>query len=113
MPEADQLELIDAHPRLGAPPATVSASSFREQGYDRETTAAIEDLARVNAAYEARFGFRFCVFVAGRSRPELVPGLGAALSADRDAEIERDLDDVAAIDQDRERKARAAEEVTA
>jgi 2-oxo-4-hydroxy-4-carboxy--5-ureidoimidazoline (OHCU) decarboxylase len=113
MPEAEQLELIDAHPRLGAPPATVSASSFREQGYDRETTAAIEDLARLNAAYEARFGFRFCVFVDGRSRPELVPVLEAALSADRDAEIERALDDVVAIAQDRERKARAAEEVTA
>ena len=35
MPEADQVELVDAHPRLGATPATVSAASFREQGYDR------------------------------------------------------------------------------
>ncbi len=33
MPEAEQVELIDAHPRLGAPPASVSAMSFREQGY--------------------------------------------------------------------------------
>lgn len=113
MPEAEQLELVDAHPRLGAPPATVSASSFREQGYDRETTAAVEELARLNAEYEARFGFRFCVFVNGRSRPELVPVLEAALSADRDAEIARALDDVVAIAQDRYRKARAAEEVTA
>src|SRR5262249_46396663 len=47
MPEEEQLELIAAHPRLGAPPATVSASSFREQGYDRETAAAIADLARL------------------------------------------------------------------
>ena len=50
MPEDEQLELIDAHPRLGAPPASVSAASFREQGYDRETTAAIADLERLNAA---------------------------------------------------------------
>ena len=42
--------------------------SFREQGYDRETTEAIAALERLNAAYEAQFGFRFCVFVAGRSR---------------------------------------------
>jgi len=35
MPEDEQLELIDAHPRLGAPAATVSAMSFVEQGYDR------------------------------------------------------------------------------
>ena len=101
LPEDEQLELIDAHPRLGAPPATVSAASFREQGYDRETTAAIADLDRLNAAYEARFGFRFCIFVNGRSRPELVPVLEAALGADRDAEIRRALGDVVAIARDR------------
>ncbi|HET7029636.1 MAG TPA: 2-oxo-4-hydroxy-4-carboxy-5-ureidoimidazoline decarboxylase [Candidatus Limnocylindrales bacterium] len=113
MPEDEQVELIDAHPRLGAPPASVSASSFREQGYDRETTAAMAELERLNDAYEARFGFRFCVFVNGRSRPALVPVLQAALQADRRDEIRRALDDVVAIAEDRHRKARAAEEVTA
>ncbi len=101
MPEPEQLELIDAHPRLGAPPATVSASSFREQGYDRETMEAMADLAVLNAAYEARFGFRFCVFVNGRSRPELVPVLEAALTHDRADEIRRALHDVVAIARDR------------
>jgi 2-oxo-4-hydroxy-4-carboxy--5-ureidoimidazoline (OHCU) decarboxylase len=113
MPEDEQLELIDAHPRLGAPPESVSASSFREQGYDRETTAAIADLERLNADYERRFGFRYCVFVNGRSRTELVPELERALDADRDAEIRRALGDVVAIARDRARRARAAEEVTA
>ena len=113
MPQDEQLELIDAHPRLGAPPASVSAASFREQGYDRETTAAIEELGRLNAEYEARFGFRFCVFVNGRSRPELVPVLEAALHADRDSEIRRALDDVVAIAEDRYRTARTAQEVSA
>jgi 2-oxo-4-hydroxy-4-carboxy--5-ureidoimidazoline (OHCU) decarboxylase len=79
----------------------VSTASFREQGYDRETTAAIEDLARLNAAYELRFGFRFCVFVNGRSRPELVPLLERALAADRGDEIRRALHDVVAIARDR------------
>ncbi len=111
MPEPDQIELIDAHPRLGAPPATVSAASFREQGYDRETTAAIADLERLNTEYEARFGFRFCVFVNGRSRPELVTILEAALGADRDREIQRALGDVVAIAQDRHRKAAQPAEV--
>jgi 2-oxo-4-hydroxy-4-carboxy--5-ureidoimidazoline (OHCU) decarboxylase len=104
MPEDEQLELINAHPRLGAPPASVSAASFREQGYDRETVAANEALARLNAEYEARFGFRFCVFVNGRSRPELVPVLEDALGADRDAEIRRALGDVIAIARDRFRR---------
>ncbi|HEX5013483.1 MAG TPA: 2-oxo-4-hydroxy-4-carboxy-5-ureidoimidazoline decarboxylase [Candidatus Limnocylindrales bacterium] len=101
MPENEQLELIDAHPRLGAPPASVSAFSHREQGYDRDTTEAIGELDRLNESYEARFGFRFCVFVNGRSRRALVPVLEAALKADRDAEIRRALVDVVAIARDR------------
>ena len=101
MPVDEQLELIEAHPRLGAPPASVSAASFREQGYDRETSAAIADLERLNAAYEARFGFRFCVFVDGRSRASLVPVLADALGAERDAEIRRALGAVVAIAHDR------------
>ena len=108
MPEEEQLELIDAHPRLGAPPASVSALSHREQGYDRETTEAIVELDRLNREYEERFGFRFCVFVNGRSRPELVPVLEAALNADRGDEIVRALDDVVAIAHDRYRKMTAA-----
>jgi len=113
MPENEQLELIDAHPRLGAPPATVSAASFREQGYDRETTAAIAELVRLNRAYEERFGFRFCVFVDGRSRPDLVPVLERALGAERDAEIRRALGDVIAIARDRFMRAASAAEAIA
>ena len=104
MPLDEQLELIDAHPRLGAPPATVSAASFAEQGYGRDGTERAPEAAeldRLNAAYEARFGFRYCVFVAGRSRAELLPGFRAALDADRDAEIARALDTVVDIARDR------------
>ncbi len=110
MPEPEQVELIDAHPRLGAPPGSVSALSFREQGYDRaDADAAAEaerarvdaELARLNAAYEARFGFRYCVFVAGRPRAALLPAMADALGADRDAELHRALDAVVDIAADR------------
>ena len=104
MPEAEQLELIDAHPRLGAPPHSVSAMSYLEQGYDRETADAVDALERLNAEYEARFGFRFCVYVAGRSRAALVPELEAALGRDRAAERERAIRDVVAIARDRHAK---------
>jgi 2-oxo-4-hydroxy-4-carboxy-5-ureidoimidazoline decarboxylase len=108
MPEAEQLELIDAHPRLGASPADVSAMSFREQGYDREAAEAETDrlaaeLERLNVAYESRFGFRFCVFVNGRSRGALLPVVAAALDADRTSEIRRALGEVVAIAADRAR----------
>lgn len=113
LPEPEAIELIDAHPRLGAPPGSVSALSFVEQGYDREAaTRAAEaerarvdaELRRLNAAYEARFGFRYCVFVAGRRRSALIPEFEAALTADRAAELQRALGDVIRIAADRYRK---------
>lgn len=107
MPEVDQIELIDAHPRLGAPPGSVSALSYREQGYDRGAGTPVDvaaELERLNDAYEARHGFRYCVFVARRSRQELLPGLAAAIEADRHAEIHRALDAVVDIAMDRRAK---------
>jgi 2-oxo-4-hydroxy-4-carboxy-5-ureidoimidazoline decarboxylase len=110
MPLDEQLELIDAHPRLGAPRERVSALSFEEQGYGRAGTEwtpeaagdqVAAELDRLNTVYEARFGFRYCVFVAGRSRPDLLPGMTAALDADRDTEIARALDAVVDIARDR------------
>ena len=100
MPEVDQVELIDAHPRLGAAPGAVSALSFREQGYDRAErapSATAEELETLNAAYESAFGFRYCVFVAGRSHDALIPELRAALGAERTAELHRALDAVVDI----------------
>ena len=116
MPLDEQLELIDAHPRLGTAPAEVSALSFVEQGYDQVgTERAIEaaELERLNAAYEARFGFRYCVFVAGRSRAALLPGMTAALEADRETEIARALDAVVDIARDRYATLTAAAEGSA
>jgi len=102
MPEDEQIELIDAHPRLGAPAAAVSALSFAEQGYDRAPVADLAAaFAHLNAAYESRFGFRYCVFVAGRPREALLPEFEAALAADRRAEIHRALDAVIDIAADR------------
>jgi len=119
MPEDAKVELIDAHPRLGAQPASVSAMSFREQGYgatgarvpgvaqaaggERSADAVAAELDRLNQAYEARFGFRYCVFVNGRSRAELIAGMAAALEADRAAEIERALGEIVAIAESRSR----------
>lgn len=131
MPEPEQIALLDAHPRMGAPPATVSALSFREQGYDREATLdsagpapeladtadaeagrqqLVIDLERLNAAYEARFGFRFVVHVAGRSRVEIARLMESHLFAGREEEKQRALNDVVSIARDRLARLGATEE---
>jgi 2-oxo-4-hydroxy-4-carboxy-5-ureidoimidazoline decarboxylase len=106
MPEADQVELLNAHPRIGAAAGTVSALSFDEQGYDRDPgTAELQArLDRLNDVYEGRFGFRFVVFVAGRPRAVIADLLEAHLDADRQLELERGLRDVVAIGRDRAAK---------
>jgi 2-oxo-4-hydroxy-4-carboxy-5-ureidoimidazoline decarboxylase len=103
MPEAEQVELVAAHPRLGAAPGSVSKLSYAEQGYDRAApqVALDEELERLNDEYEARFGFRYCVFVAGRPREDLLPELRAALRSERGSELQRALADVVAIARDR------------
>ena len=122
MPETEQIELVDAHPRLGAPPGSVSALSYREQGYYPEAAEAAEaaaeaervavdrELRELNEAYERQFGFRYCVFVAGRSRAELLPGFRAAIDGSRAAELRRALVDVVRIAAARQQ--RLAEEAT-
>ncbi|HEX5395821.1 MAG TPA: GNAT family N-acetyltransferase [Candidatus Limnocylindria bacterium] len=107
LPEDGQLELIEAHPRIGAPAASVSTASYAEQGYaseaaqDAELARTYEELAMLNEIYEQRFGFGFVIFVAGRPKAEIVPLLEHALRNDRDAELRRAIDDTIYIAGDR------------
>jgi len=106
MPEADQVELLNAHPPLGDDPAAVSRASFEEQGYESldaadERQPVLEELAMLNEVYEGRFGFRYVVFVAGRPLSAMGPLIEAAMRNDRAAELGRGLDDVIDIAADR------------
>lgn len=105
MPEADQIELLNAHPVLGADSAIVSPASFEEQGYGTpevgDAQPMLDELAMLNDVYESRFGFRFVVFVAGRPLSSIGPLIEAAMRNDRAAELARGLDDVIDIAADR------------
>ena len=118
LPEEEAIELVNAHPRLGADAAAVSAMSRAEQGYEREDATALgdagdesepqgeppwiaEELAGLNEVYETRFGFRYAVFVAGRPRSAMIPLIEMALHNDRDAELRRAVDDCVRIAMDR------------
>ena len=110
MPESDQVELLNAHPVLGADSSAISAASFDEQGYgdpgDGGTPPMLDELAMLNDVYESRFGFRFVVFVAGRPLSSIGPLIEAAMRNDRGAELLRGLDDVIDIAADRLGRAR-------
>jgi 2-oxo-4-hydroxy-4-carboxy--5-ureidoimidazoline (OHCU) decarboxylase len=104
--EAEQIAVIDAHPRIGERPDRVRAQSeqsFREQGYHEDATppAVFEQLARLNELYERRFGFRFVVFVNRRPKAKLIPVLEARLERSRDEERATALREILAIAEDR------------
>lgn len=108
--EAEQIAVINAHPRIGERPDKVSAESFREQGYDRDTTPpeVLLRLATLNEEYEQKFGFRFVVFVNRRSKEAIVPLLESRLRGTRAEELRTALGEILAIAEDRLQRERDA-----
>jgi len=105
MSERERIAILDAHPRIGADPASLSTHSRREQAGQADA-ATLHTLAELNAAYEDKFGFRFVVRVAGRSKAEIVPVLRARLANGREHELGAGLDEFLAISLDRLESAR-------
>jgi 2-oxo-4-hydroxy-4-carboxy--5-ureidoimidazoline (OHCU) decarboxylase len=119
----EQLQLINAHPRLGAPKEQLSQQSLNEQGYsatasptapatdsgDQEVNA---QLQRLNEEYERKFGFKFIVFVNGRPKRQLIPVMEQRLRRDlpviddqlKVEELSYGLMEMVAIARDRLRK---------
>lgn len=106
-----QAEVVNAHPRIGERADQVrrsSALSYREQGYDHEAALDQAELARVyrelaelNREYEARFGFRFVVFVNRRPKSEILGVLKERLQRSREEELAAALAAMLAIARDR------------
>ncbi|MGI9144972.1 MAG: 2-oxo-4-hydroxy-4-carboxy-5-ureidoimidazoline decarboxylase [Chloroflexota bacterium] len=108
---AQQISVLNGHPRIGESGRVVKQTSdlsYREQAYDAETNLAPDalrgvyaELARLNRAYERRFGFRFVVFVNGRAKSELVPVLQERLHHSPEEELRAGLQAIFAIARDR------------
>ncbi len=94
LPEDEQLEALNAHPRVGA--SRLSRASRREQGND-DDPAMLDELARLNRAYEEKFGFRFVIFVNRRPRSAILRVLKDRLARTRAEELRTGLDDLVAI----------------
>ncbi|KAF9156442.1 hypothetical protein BG015_005166 [Linnemannia schmuckeri] len=119
-----ELDVINAHPRIGAAKANLSALSLIEQGYtpedaakkvDATATPSADDeetqrtLKRLNEEYEAKYGFKFVVFVNGRPRSVIIPVMEERIrNSTKEAEMKVAMDDMVAIARDRLKKLNAA-----
>ena len=88
-PREMQLALIRAHPEL-ASRARMAQASVKEQsgaGLDQCSPQEFEAFQRLNAAYNAGFGFPFIVAVRGLSRVDILAAFEARLANDPEAEF--------------------------
>jgi 2-oxo-4-hydroxy-4-carboxy--5-ureidoimidazoline (OHCU) decarboxylase len=102
LPDDEKREILAAHPAIGQRTG-LSARSAAEQGSD-EDPAVLSELARLNEAYEDRFGFRFVVFVNRRPKSEILPILLERIERSREQELETALDELVSIAEDRWRR---------
>jgi 2-oxo-4-hydroxy-4-carboxy--5-ureidoimidazoline (OHCU) decarboxylase len=98
--EGELVDTLNAHPRIGDDVRALSELSLREQGGDQDP-ATIAELARLNDEYERRFGFRFVVFVNGRSKAQIIPVLRDRLTRTRESELRTGVEEFLAISLDR------------
>jgi 2-oxo-4-hydroxy-4-carboxy--5-ureidoimidazoline (OHCU) decarboxylase len=98
----EKREVLDAHPAIGQREG-LSARSAAEQGGDDDPTV-LGELARLNAAYEDRHGFRFVVFVNRRPKREILEVLRERIDRPTEDELETALGELVAIAEDRWRR---------
>lgn len=101
--EGELAATLNAHPRIGDDVRALSELSLREQGGDQDPNT-IAELARLNDEYEQRFGFRFVVFVNGRSKTQIIPVLRDRLTRTRESELRTGIEEFLAISLDRLRR---------
>ncbi len=92
--ETDWLEAFDAHPKIGDVEslkkkygATKNWSEREQSGVDGAEHSVIEDLARQNSVYEAKFGFIFIVCATGKSASEMLDILNGRINNTRAEEL--------------------------
>ena len=100
--EEEKLEALNAHPAIGARTG-LSARSAAEQGDDADPDT-LAELARLNAEYEQRFGFRFVVFVDRRPKAEILDVLRRRIRRTREKELDTAVAELVAIAEDRWRR---------
>ena len=92
--EKDWLEAFKYHPKIGDLESlkkkfasTKNWASSEQAGVSEASQKTIEDLAEVNQAYEAKFGYIFIVCATGKSANEMLQLAEARLKNDLEVEI--------------------------
>ena len=101
MSREEKVEALNAHPAIGA--RRLSPRSAAEQGEDADLVV-LADLAYLNQVYEEKFGFRFVVFVAGRSKHEILEVLKERIGRTEQEELDTGCRELVAIARDRWRR---------
>jgi hypothetical protein len=89
--DADKIEALAGHARIGEP-------SPEQHGGN---PAVLTELAYLNQVYEEKFGFRFVVFVAGRSKAEIADVLRERIANTHEEELDTACRELVAIARDR------------
>ncbi len=95
----DKFEALNAHPAIGAR-GGLSVRSAAEQGDDADPVV-LSELSYLNQVYEETFGFRFVVFVAGRSKREILEVLRERIGNTDEQELDTGCRELVAIARDR------------
>jgi 2-oxo-4-hydroxy-4-carboxy--5-ureidoimidazoline (OHCU) decarboxylase len=101
--ERDLIATLNAHPRIGADPSELSQLSAREQGGEADPRV-LDEIMRLNKRYEDAFGFRFVVFVNGRTKAQILPVFRERITRTREAELRTGIEEFLAISLDRLRR---------
>ena len=97
--DEEKVEALNAHPAIGRR-SGLSARSAAEQGRDADP-AILSELAYVNQVYEEKFGFRFVVHVAGRSKREILEVLRERIGRTLEEELDTGCRELVAIARER------------
>ena len=91
---ADWLEAFRSHPKIGEKKAATAVaaesqqwSAQEQQGVQHGARGAIEQLSRLNRAYEEKFGFIFIVCATGKSSDEILALLETRMENDPATEL--------------------------
>ena len=91
---SDWLEAFRSHPKIGekkaAAPVSSQSSKWSGQeqaGVSKASQETIDALARLNRAYDEKFGFIFIICATGKTSEEMLAALRTRLENDAEAEL--------------------------